>query len=338
MERVQSYADSMSRYAADTVQSWNDGQELALNDELSDLTLRILAHTLFDFDIEDDDQFGETVSEATTVINARAEGRTISNFLPQWVPTPSNRRYKRVIAEMRAMVEEFIEDRRGREDEYDDLLSLLLTASDEDSKTLSDVEIRDQMITFIGAGTETSSLALTYACLELAKRDDVRAKLEEEVSAVLDGEQPTLSDLPQLDYTERVLNETLRLYPPAYIMLREASRDVTIGGYHVPAGTKISVPQFYVHTDERWYDDPDEFRPERWTDDFEAELPDYAYFPFGGGPRHCIGMRFAMLELKHVLPIIVQHVDFDLLSDPDPDFAPGVTLQPAADVRVRVRK
>jgi cytochrome P450 len=135
-----------------------------------------------------------------------------------------------------------------------------------------------------------------------------------------------------------VIQESLRLYPPAFIIFREANEDVELGGYRIPEGTKVTLPQFHIHTDERWYDDPMSFDPDRWTDGFEDELPDYAYFPFGGGPRHCIGMRFAMLELKTVLPTLLQQVGFDLVSDPDPELDMAVTMRPAEDVRMRVRK
>jgi cytochrome P450 len=155
---------------------------------------------------------------------------------------------------------------------------------------------------------------------------------------VLDGTSPSLTDLDALTYTEQVIQETLRLYPPAFIVFREAREDVELGGYRVPEGTKLTLPQYHVHTDKRWYDDPERFEPERWTDGFEESLPDYAYFPFGGGPRHCIGMRFAMLELKTVLPTVIQQVDFELLSDPDPELSMATTLRPVDDIRVRIRK
>jgi len=337
IDRIQSYGDTMAEYAAEHVADWDDGEEIALNEAFSDLTLRILAHTLLDVDVSSDDRYGTLLREAMSAINDRSEPK-LSNFLPGWVPTPTNRRYQRYVAELRDGVDELIADRRGDTDDHEDLLSLFLGAEDEQGRSLSETEVRDQLITFLGAGTETTALALTYACLEIANHDDVRRKLNAEHERVLDGEPPGLSDLGDLTYTEQVIDETLRLYPPAYAMFRQTTEDVTIGDYHLPEGTTVTLPQFHLHTDDRWYENPDQFCPGRWTEDFEAEIPDYAYFPFGGGPRHCIGMRFAMMELKTVLPTVCQQVDLELLSDPDPDFEPGVTLQPAEDVRVRVHE
>ncbi|MFC6730802.1 cytochrome P450, partial [Natronoarchaeum mannanilyticum] len=271
-------------------------------------------------------------------LDERADSRSPGAFLPDWVPTPANRRYRRSMEQFRETVDGLIERRRRAPGEYDDLLAILLDAEDESGRTMSDEEVRDQMITFLFAGHETTSLALTYAFLLLAQHDQVREKLDAEHERVLGGAAPTLADLDDLEYTETVIDEAMRLYPPAYVMFREALEDVEIGGYRVPEGTVVTLPQFRLHVDERFYDDPERFRPERWTDEFEEQLPEYAYFPFGGGPRHCIGMRFAMLELKTVLPTIAQRVDFELLSDPDPDLGAGITLQPDEDVRMRVSK
>ena len=194
------------------------------------------------------------------------------------------------------------------------------------------------MVTFLFAGHDTTSLALTYTFLLLATHPDVRERLDREHAEVLDGDTPSIADLPDLAYTERVIKESLRLYPPAYVLFRQAAEDVEIGGYRIPAGSKVTLPQFRLHVDGRFWGDPEAFRPERWTDEMEDELPDYAYFPFGGGPRHCIGMRFAMAELKHLVPTFAQRVDFDLVSDPDPELQASVTLRPAEPVETRVQK
>ena len=333
LDRIQGFGETMARCADETVAGWDDGEEVALNQAFSELTLGVLTRSLFDMELGAE---ASMVTEFTEALNRRGNMDGVSTFLPMWIPTPENRRYKRVLSEFRSFVEELIDERRGRVDEYDDLLSLLLTAEDDGGNTMSKTEIRDQMVTFLFAGHDTTSLALTYTCLELAQHDDVRDRLDAEHDAVLGGTAPELTDLDALTYTEQVIQEALRLYPPAFILFRKVHEDVELGGYRIPEGTRLTLPQFHVHTDERWYDDPGTFDPDRWTDDFEDSLPDYAYFPFGGGPRHCIGMRFAMLELKTVLPTIAQQVEFELLSDPDPEFSMGATLQPADDVRVRV--
>ncbi|WEL20913.1 cytochrome P450 [Halorhabdus sp. BNX81] len=332
MDRIRAYGDAMGQYAAEAVETWDDGEEIALNEAFSRLTLRILAHSLFDLDI---DAEAGTVAEFTRTVNDRMDVDNLTAFVPLWVPLPRNRRFKRRVAAFESFVEELIEQRRADATERDDLLSLLLA---HEGDGLTETEIRDQMTTFLFAGHETTSLALTYACMALATHPGPRERLDREYERVLDGEIPDLAQVPQLEATERAIKEALRLYPPVYVLFREANRDVELGGYRVPSGQKITVPQFWIHRKEAFYDDPDEFDPSRWTDGFEDELHDYAYFPFGGGPRHCIGMRFAMQELKTVLPTVLQRADFELLLDPDPEFSMGATLRPAEDVRVRVRK
>jgi cytochrome P450 len=335
MDRIQEYADATGRLARDAVEQWDDDEAVALDEAFADLTLRILCHSLFDLELEGR---AEQLDEITSVVSDRTDTDSLTNALPLWVPTPRNRRFKRAQASFETFVEGLIDERAGDVGAYDDLLSLLLTGEDDSGRGLTAEEVRDQMITFLFAGHETTSLALTYACLELAKNPGLAEPLREEYEQILSDRAPTFAEIPQLDATERFIKEVLRLYPPAYVLFRNVREDAAIGGYLVPEGSKVTLPQFWLHRDERFYDEPEEFRPDRWTEGFEGDLHDYAYFPFGGGPRHCIGMRFAMLELKTVLPVVVQAVDFDLLSDPDPEFSMGVTLRPKDHIRVRIHR
>ncbi|PSP81472.1 cytochrome P450 [Halobacteriales archaeon QS_1_68_20] len=333
VDRVRSYGDAMARFADERVDDWADGERVALNEAFSNLTLRVLAHTLLDVDLASG---GGLVAEFADVITERANLRSLSAFLPSWVPTPANRRFERTRSAFREYVDATITDREheGRED----LLSLFLHATGEEGGGLREEEVRDQVITFLFAGHETTSLALTYAVLLLARHPEQRQRLDEEYDDVMAGARPTVADVADLTVTERVIREALRLYPPVPVLSREAAEDAVLDGYRVPEGTRLIAPQFYLHTDERWWSDPESFRPDRWTEEREAERPDYAYFPFGGGPRHCIGMRFAMLEMQLVLATMLQRVEFELLSDPDPDLHAGGLLRPQSDVEVRVRK
>ena len=335
VERIRSYGETMAQCATEMVADWDDGEEVALNRAFSELTLDVLTRSLFDLAVTED---AGTVMEFAETLNDRGSIDGLSTFLPMWVPTPENRRYKRTLSDFRSFIERLIDERRGRADEYDDLLSLLLTAEDGDGNTMSETEIRDQMVTFLFAGHETTSLALTYTFLELTQKRSIRQRLNAEHNAVLSGSVPRPGGLDTLTYTEQVIQESLRLYPPAFIMFRKAAENTELGGYRIPEGTRLTLPQFYVHTDERWYDAPETFDPDRWTEGFEDSLPDYAYFPFGGGPRHCIGLRFAMLELKTILPTVAQSVEFELLSDPDPELDMATTLRPTEDIRVQVSK
>jgi len=331
-EKIEGYVEKMASEAEQRVAGWSDGQRLDLQSEMSALTLRLLCRTLFDLDI---DERGDAVARAATALNARAG--SVLSFFPAWLPAPTNRRLHDAMGDLESVCAELIDERQTAAGERDDLLSLLLAAR-EDGAEMSEREIVDQLVTFLFAGHETTALALTYACHALGHHPERFRRLREEVEAVTGGDSPTLSDLSDLEYTEQVVKETLRLYPPAYAVFREAREDVAVGGYRVPEGTKVSVPQIHVQRDARFFDDPREFRPERWADGLADDLPDYAYFPFGGGPRHCIGMRFAMMELKTVLPAVAAAVDFDPVTGADLAFETGITLQPAGPVETRVRR
>jgi cytochrome P450 len=334
--RIESYTEAMVAETERTIEGWDDGETIDLGDEMSALTLRVLARTLFDLDVGGR---SEVVRRAAETLNARANAQNLSAFLPSWVPTPTNRRLHRAMGDLESLLGELIAERRADAAERDDLLSLLLTAETDDGSALSEREVRDQLITFLFAGHETTALALTYALDALGRHPEKRARLEEEVASVDgDARAPADPDPPERSYTGQVLAETLRLYPPVYALFREATADAAVGGYRLPAGSKVTVPQIHVHRDERFYDAPERFRPERWTGGFEKSLPEYAYFPFGGGPRHCIGMRFARTEFEHVLPTIAAAVDIDPIGSGEPDFDTGITLQPAEPIEATVRR
>ncbi|USZ67806.1 cytochrome P450 [Halorussus salilacus] len=334
-DRIRSYADAMVTYAERTLDHLADGEVVDVQDAMSELTLRILAKSLFDIDVEGR---REVVREAAAALNERGDAGGASAFLPDWVPTPKNRRFERAMTDFEAMVDDLVAERRADDAEYDDLLSLLLRAEGPDGETMAEEVVGDQLVTFLFAGHETTALALTYAWHLLGRNPDEAEKLRAELDATLGDDPATIADLPDLGYTERVVREALRLYPPAYVLFREPTEDVRIGPYRIEAGTNLTLPAFKLHRDGRFYDAPDEFRPERWTADFEDDLPDYAYFPFGGGPRHCIGMRFAMTELRLVLATMAREVAFEPVYEGDPDLAMSATLKPTTEMRMRVRK
>lgn len=334
LDRIERYGTTMTDVAAHHAESWNDGEELAINRRFSELTLSILAKALFDLNI---DGRGAVITDVARALNEQADSSSLSTYLPAWIPTPAQRRYDRAMTEFETLIDAVIEERRSADDPTDrnDLLSLLLTTETPNGYRHSEAEIRDQLLTFLFAGHETTSLALTYTVLLLTQHSDVHERLHEEWDAVLGSTDPTPSDVTDLTYTDHVVRESLRLYPPAFAVFRTATEDISLGGYVIPEGTNVTIPQFRLHRDPRFYDNPRTFEPDRWAD--PPERPEYAYFPFGGGPRHCIGMRFAMMELKLVLPTMLRRVEFELLSDPDPELAPQATLRPAEDVRTRVR-
>ena len=336
------FSEAMVDQTIDTIDTWDDGAVIIANEEFSDLTLAVLTTTLFDVDL---DERRAVVTDAAESLSNRVDTQSLSAVIPGWVPTPRNRDFARKMDRFDRMVAELIEERRRDDTTRDDLLSTLLALSDNGPDDpddtvyrFSDTELRDQLVTFLFAGHETTALVFTWAFQLLARHEDAYTTLIAEVDAVCGDRPPTVEDVPSLTYTERVIKETMRYYPPIYVLFREALEDISIDGYLIPEGTKLTVPQFILHGDERWWEDPDSFIPERWTPALEEDLPEYAYFPFGGGPRHCVGMRFAMLFLTLGIATIVQQVRFDLESDQDPSLHMAATLSPADDVELRVRR
>ncbi|MFC7077009.1 cytochrome P450 [Haloarcula halophila] len=334
-DRIETYGETMTDFAAATADEWDDGEVVDARPSMQALTLRILGKTLLDVEIE---TTADALEPLLSALRHRLDPRTLSAYLPLWVPTPINRRVNRSLSAFEATLDDIVAARR-REDETtrearDDVLSLLLSM---DEETMDRERLGDQLLTFLVAGHDTTSLTLSYAWFLLATHPQIQRRLHEELDETLDGATPTVADLFELPYLDRVLSEVLRLYPPAFTVFRQPARPVSLGGYEIGPDAQLTLPQWLVHRDERWYDDPDAFRPDRWTDDFESTLPDYAYYPFGGGPRHCIGMRFARMEAKLALATIAQRFAVEPVTEPPLELAMQITLSPAEPIQIRVR-
>ena len=326
-ERLDDYATEMVEHAKRTGASWSDGNLVDVHAEMSELTLRIVVETLLGVEL---DGMERVVADALMDVGERFRpGPQV--FVPEEVPTPRNVRYQRSVQTLERVLRELRRQHEGRDG--DDVLAILLRQREEDA--VDDDLLRDQMMTMLLAGYDTTALTLTYAWWLLADHPEVERRFHEEVDA-LDG-PPTADDLADLEVLDRIVTETMRLYPPAYVVYREAEEEDELGGFRIPAGSVVSTPQWVVHHDRRWFDDPWAFRPERWTDDFRRELPDFAYFPFGGGPRKCIGDGFAMREAKLVLATLGQRYELDRVTEAF-DLVPLVTLHPDGPVEMTVRR
>ncbi len=323
--RIASYGSVMTDQAARVLADWKPGEARNIVPEMMRLTLGIAAKTLFDAEVGGEAQI---VVEALQVLMDNFLSRFNSLLPPPiWLPTPGNLRLRRAIRRLDEILYGFIRQRRAHPAASDDLLSLLLHARDEaDGTGMTDRQVRDEAMTLFLAGHETTALALSWTWYLLAQHPEVEAKLHAEVDAVLAGRVPTADDQPRLRYTEMVALESMRLYPPAYTIGREALVDCDIGGYLVPRGTTVLMSQWVLHHDPRYFPEPQRFRPERWETE-TARLPKFAYFPFGGGPRLCIGNTFAMLELVLVLATIAQRYHFRL--------QPGHAVTPLATFTLR---
>lgn len=325
--RISAYGDTMAQYADDLAENWRDGETLELDHEMTDLTMRIIAKTMFDADVSGDArEIAEAVTEVLHIVMARF-GQLVPP-LPMWVPTPQNRRFNAAIQRLNVVIEGFINERRASGEDKGDLLSMLIAAQDEDGTGgMTNQQIRDEAMTIFGAGHETTAVALTWTWYLLSQHPQIEAKLHAELDQVLGGRLPTLEDLPKLRYTEMIIKESMRLYPPAWATTREAIADIEIGGYAIRKGETTIVNIYGLHHDAAYFPNPEQFDPERFSPENEKSIPKYAYLPFGGGPRVCIGNAFAMMEAKLIVATIARRWQFRL--------SPDCLVQPQAQFTLR---
>jgi cytochrome P450 len=333
-DRVEAYGRTMAQYAQDAAESWTEGQHVDLHDEMTALTLRIVARTLFDADvtaqIEEVARLGTSIQDFYYLRFA-----SLRFLIPTWLPTPGNRRLAATTRRLDEVVYRIIRERRPGEDRGD-LLSMLLLARDEHGEGLTERQVRDEVMTLLLAGHETTALALSWAFLALDRQPAARDALEGELATVLRDRPPTPADVASLPYSQAIVNETLRLYPPAYVTGREAIRDTTVGGLRIPKNHIVLISMYTTHRDPRFFPSPDEFRPERWLDGGEKRLPRAAFIPFGLGSRKCIGSSFAMMEATLLLATIARRWRFELKPG-EIGTHPSITLRPAAAMPGRMR-
>ena len=330
-DRISTYAEMMTAHTERLLDSWHPGTPRNIQADMTQLTLEIAASALLDVDIrEESSQLRSAFHDITEEFRKRT-ARPVS--LPHWIPTPRNLRYQRALEHVNEIIYGIIEQRRA--EPGNGVVSMLLEAGSESNDELTDKQLRDEVITLLFAGHETTAIALTFTWHLLASHPKQEEMVVAELDDKLDGQSPTMVDVPRLEYTRKVLKESLRLYPPVFGVLREPVRDDQIGGYQIPAGATVAMNQIAVHHDPQFFDDPKAFTPERWTDSFEESLPQFAYFPFSGGPRRCIGERFAMLEATLVVATIVQNYHLELLSEPNLTLKPSVTTRPDKPIRIR---
>jgi cytochrome P450 len=333
-ERIATYGRTMARYAGDRVEAWRDGEAVDLSEEMTALTLRIVSRTLFDADVTPRIQ---EVARIGTEIQDFYFGRfaSLRFLIPTWLPTPGNRRLASGIRRLDEVVYDIIRERRPGEDRGD-LLSLLLLARDENGVGMTTRQVRDEVMTLLLAGHETTALTLSWALMLLDRNREARARLEAELASVLGGRLASPEHLTSLPYTQAVVNETLRLYPPAYVTGREAIRDTVVAGRKLPRRHIVLISIYALHRDPRFFPDPSTFRPDRWLDGLEKRLPRGAFIPFGMGSRKCIGASFAMMEATLLLATIARRWRFEL--DPaEIATLPAITLRPASAMRGRLR-
>ncbi|HUB67192.1 MAG TPA: cytochrome P450 [Candidatus Methylacidiphilales bacterium] len=337
--RIAGYAEAMAKLARQWTDGRREGEELDLAVEMNRLTLAVVGETLFGSQVDAD---AHAVAESLTVV--------IENFsrmlLPFWkltqrLPTSANRRLREAQRRLDATVFRLISARRREGRDYGDLLSMLLAAEDAENpqKRLTDSEVRDQTMTLFLAGHETTANALAWTWHLLARHEEARARMKMEIETALGPDRlPDLDDTARLPYTRTVLSESMRLFPPVWVIGRRALEDVTIGEYEVPRRTIVIASQYVIHRDERFWPQAGEFRPERWLDEkAQAARPKFAYFPFGGGARICIGDAFAWAEGIILLSVIARRWRFEATPGHIPGLNPTVTLRPKNGLKMIVR-
>jgi len=332
-ERINGYGATMAEYTQQMLATWHHGEERDVHNEMMDLALRIVCKTLFDADVTRD---AREVGEILNLLLRIASNFGQSVLVPLWVPTPRNLRAKHGVRRLEKIIYRIIAERHASGRDTGDLLSILLQVRDVDGSGMSDRQLRDETITLFLAGHETTASTLSWAWWLLALNPAVEKKFHEELDVVLGGRAPTVEDLPKLPYLGHVLTETLRLYPTAWGMARLAAEKHEIAGYPVQPGYGVAFAQWVVHRDPRWFDAPLEFRPERWQNGLAKQLPRFAYFPFGGGPRQCIGNTFALMEASIVLATVAQKFRFTLVPGHKVEPLASITMRPRNGVRVRL--
>jgi cytochrome P450 len=326
-ERVAKYAATMVDYADRTRRRWADGAALDMSQEMNRLTLSVVGKTLFDTDVESQ---ARDVGEALTGVMESFWTMMLpfSNVIER-LPLPHLRRSRQARARLDAIVYGLIRARRTTGEDRGDLLSMLLLAQDEEDtgRGMTDVQVRDEAMTIFLAGHETTANALMWTWYLLSQSPDVERALHAEIDRVLGRRLPTVADIASLPYVERVVTESMRLYPPAWIIGRRAIQPYAIGGYTLPARSILIMSPWIVHRDARYYADPARFDPDRWMPEFKASIPQFAYFPFGGGPRRCIGESFAWMELVLIVATVAQQWRFALVPNHPVVPQPLVTLR-----------
>jgi len=328
--RVMSYGETMVRFTERLLTEWRDGETRDIHAEMMRLTLQIVSKTLFDAEVGGDTREVGRALQAITDLNSDFRRLVLT---PPWLPTPYNVRAILATRKLNKIVYRALYVRRRNPRDTGDLLSMLLAAQDDDGSRMTDRQLRDETITLFLAGHETTAIALSWTWWLLAQNSEAESKLHAELDAVLAGRAPHREDLPKLPYTEKVITESLRLYPPAWGIPRMALEDAEIAGYTIPKGSGVSVSSWVVHRDPRWFDDPLAFRPERWDGELQKRLPRFAYFPFGGGPRQCIGNAFALMEAQLILATIAQKFRFRLVPDHPVVPLASITLRPKHGLR-----
>jgi cytochrome P450 len=332
-DRIESYAKIMVSYADQVTYEWKDKAVLDIHGEMERLTMRIVAKCLFNADVQSE---SKTVARDLTLM-IDYFSRLSSPFARILQRLPTNKKYELAQKRIDKMMYDLIEQRRGSGRDEGDLLSMLLNAKDETGAGMSNTQLRDEVLILFAAGHETTANALTWTWYLLSQNPAVEAKMHSEVDAIVPKDSlPSDKDFQKLEYTTKVLTESMRMYPPAWVLPREALKDCIVGEYFIPKGSDVEMSQFVTHHDPRFFEDPEQFDPNRWTPTMKEKLLKFAYFPFGGGPRSCVGEPFAWMEGVLLLATISRKWKMVHVKSHKVEMLPRITLRPRYGMKMQL--
>jgi cytochrome P450 len=335
-ERLSSYGQTMGAYTEEMLTTWSEGESRDIHQEMMRLTMRIVAKVLFSVEVSEDAQ---KVATSLNLLMRHTSGlRMIMPPPLRHLPLPALLRVKRAVRELDEIVNRIIRERRTNGADTGDLLSMLMAARDEDGSVMTDRQLRDEIMTFLLAGHETTAVSLSWTWYLLSQHPDAARKLHQELRDVLAGRTPQLEDMARLPYTDKVVKESMRLYPPAWSLARTTAKEMEVGGYRLPVGANVVMSPWIMHRDPRFFENPERFDPDRWSAEIAQRLPRFAYFPFGGGPRLCIGASFAMMEANLLLATIAQRFHLSLVPGHPVVPQPGITLRPRDGIQMSLAK
>lgn len=334
-KRIDAYGEIMVQHTLEMLQTWKNERREDVCEDMTGLTLRIVAKTLFDADVTG----GETDIVGTsmrTLQECMVEHINMPLPVPRWWPGSTNQRKLKAIGDIENIVRSIIDERRSSGVDHGDLLSMMVFAEDENGNGLDDTELRDQAMTLIFAGHETTAMALGWMCYLMGQHPQVVAAMREEMSQAVGNRRLTTQDLGNLPYLEMVVKESMRILPSVWAFMRQPTEDVQMGDYVIPKGDQVLISPYVIHHNPRYFDNPSEFRPERFLTENEKKLPKGAYVPFAAGARVCLGKSFAMMEARLILGTMVQNVDFSVADDFKLDFLSQLSLSPRGGLPMNV--
>jgi len=348
MGRLMGMADRVTGHAESMVESWQPGQTVDVENQMARVTLKVILDLMMGVELAEDRV--DTVQAQLEPLGRRFEPDPLRFAMPDWVPMPGDEEFEHAVDTLETVLDEIVAARRGTEGEVSadgvrpaangdgdapmDFLSVLLRAQNRGEQSAE--MLRDEMMTMLLAGHDTTALTLTYTWFLLSEHPEAERRVQEEVDEVVGDGTPGMDHVREFEYLEWVINEAMRLYPPVFTIFRSPTEPVDIGGYRLPKGATVMLPQWGVHRSDRYWDDPETFDPERFSPERRADRPRFAYFPFGGGPRHCIGKHLSLLEAKLIIATVVGEYELEFMGERPLELMPSLTMHPRQTMEMRL--